>query len=58
MMSVAQGADSVPGNRIPNKPGVELPDTGGIGSTVFVIGGTTLVIIAAIGLARVRRRRP
>ncbi|TPF92134.1 hypothetical protein BG22_09830 [Bifidobacterium sp. UTBIF-78] len=58
MMSVAQGAELVPDNRIPNKPGVELPDTGGIGSTVFVIGGTTLVIIAAIGLARVRRRRP
>ena len=58
MLSVAQSADSVPGNRIPNKPGVELPDTGGIGSTVFLIGGTALVIIAATGLARVRRRRP
>lgn len=57
MMSVAQGAELVPGNRIPNKPGVELPDTGGIGSTVFLIGGTALVIIAATGLARVRRRR-
>ncbi|WP_094667123.1 prealbumin-like fold domain-containing protein [Bifidobacterium myosotis] len=50
--------EHVDGNRIVNKPGATLPDAGGIGSTVFVIGGTALVIIAATGLARVRRRRP
>ncbi|PWG64443.1 hypothetical protein DF196_09055 [Bifidobacterium callitrichidarum] len=48
----------VAGNRIPNKPGVEMPDTGGIGTSIFLVGGTLAVLVATLGLAEVRRRRP
>lgn len=50
-------SQNVTGNRIPNKPGVEMPDTGGIGTSVFLIGGTLAVLVATLGLAEVRRRR-
>nr|WP_276310836.1 SpaA isopeptide-forming pilin-related protein [Bifidobacterium sp. SO4] len=50
-------SQNVAGNRIPNKPGAEMPDTGGIGTSVFLIGGTLAVLVATLGLAEVRRRR-
>ena len=38
-----------------NKSGVELPSTGGIGTTILYVGGSILVILAAILLITKRR---
>lgn len=48
----------VTGNKIPNTPGVELPATGGIGTALFLVGGTLTVMVALAGLTiSVRRWR-
>ena len=40
---------------IPNVKGVELPSTGGIGTTIFYVGGSLMVLAAAILLITKRR---
>lgn len=40
---------------VPNTPGSSLPSTGGIGTTIFYIGGSILVLAAAILLITKRR---
>ena len=40
---------------IDNKSGVELPSTGGIGTTIFTVGGSLLALAAAILLVTKRR---
>ena len=40
---------------IDNKKGVELPSTGGIGTTIFYVAGSILVLAAAILLVTKRR---
>ena len=52
------GIDSIPAASIQpvvNKKGVELPSTGGIGTTLFYIGGGILVLAAVILLVTKRR---
>ncbi|MCH9276445.1 Ig-like domain-containing protein [Bifidobacterium amazonense] len=49
--------EPVTGNKIPNTPGVELPATGGEGSTFLLRSGAVMVIMAALGLAFMARRR-
>ena len=41
--------------RIQNQKGTTLPSTGGIGTTIFYIGGSILVLAAAILLITKRR---
>ena len=41
--------------KIPNTQGVELPSTGGMGTTILYIGGSILVILAAVLLITKRR---
>ncbi|MBR1821689.1 MAG: SpaH/EbpB family LPXTG-anchored major pilin [Clostridia bacterium] len=41
--------------KVPNEKGVELPTTGGIGTTIFYIGGSILVLAAVILLVTKRR---
>jgi len=41
--------------KIPNTQGVELPSTGGMGTTILYVGGSILVILAAILLITKRR---
>lgn len=42
---------------IVNKAGSELPETGGMGTTVLYVAGAAIVLIAGIGLAVALRRR-
>lgn len=42
---------------IVNKAGNELPETGGMGTTVLYVAGAAIVLIAGIGLAVTLRRR-
>lgn len=42
---------------IPNSKGSELPETGGMGTTVLYVAGAAIVLIAGIGLAVTLRRR-
>ena len=49
-----QGSTELPSS-IPNVKGVELPSTGGIGTTIFYVGGSLLVLAAAILLITKRR---
>ena len=41
--------------KITNTQGVELPSTGGMGTTILYIGGSILVILAAVLLITKRR---
>lgn len=41
---------------VANTPGVELPETGGIGTTVFTVMGTLLIFLAVSGLLLKKRR--
>jgi LPXTG-motif cell wall-anchored protein len=43
--------------KITNKQGVELPSTGGIGTTIFYVFGTILVVCAGVVLVTRRRMR-
>ncbi|WP_152600624.1 SpaA isopeptide-forming pilin-related protein, partial [Bifidobacterium biavatii] len=49
--------EKVQDNKIPNKPGVELPATGGEGTSVFLRSGVIAVLVATFGLAFMARRR-
>ncbi|WP_160268206.1 SpaA isopeptide-forming pilin-related protein [Bifidobacterium biavatii] len=49
--------EDVEGNKIPNNPGVELPATGGEGTSVFLHSGLIAVLVATFGLALMARRR-
>ena len=41
---------------VPNTPGIELPETGGIGTTAFTVFGTLLICLAVSGLVFKKRR--
>ncbi|MGN0772557.1 MAG: SpaH/EbpB family LPXTG-anchored major pilin [Candidatus Ventricola sp.] len=49
-----QGVDEV---KVLNQSGTELPSTGGIGTTVFYVGGGVLVLLAIVLLIAKRRSR-
>jgi len=51
----AEKQDSDAYGKIQNTQGVELPSTGGIGTTILYVGGSILVILAAILLITKRR---
>ena len=52
----AEGATAAAGyGKITNTQGVELPSTGGMGTTILYVGGSILVILAAILLITKRR---
>ena len=50
-----QGAET--GNKIPNTPGFELPETGGEGNTLIVMFGFALTAISMLGYAVAMRKR-
>ncbi len=50
-----QGAET--GNKIPNTPGFELPETGGEGNTLIVMFGFALTAISMLGYAIAMRKR-
>lgn len=50
-----QGAET--GNKIPNTPGFELPETGGEGNTLIVLFGFALTAISMVGCAIAMRKR-
>ncbi|MCH4852693.1 Ig-like domain-containing protein [Bifidobacterium pseudolongum] len=45
------------GNKIPNTPGFELPETGGEGNTLIVLFGFALTAISMLGCAIAMRKR-
>lgn len=45
------------GNKIPNTPGFELPETGGEGNTLIVLFGFALTAISMVGCAIAMRKR-
>ena len=51
----AAGGNSIALLRITNTPGVALPHTGGIGTTMFYIFGTILTLVSAVMLVSRRR---
>ncbi|MCH9276158.1 prealbumin-like fold domain-containing protein [Bifidobacterium amazonense] len=57
-MTPAEGSAGTPvtGNRITNRPGAELPDTGGEGTKVFLCSGVIAVLVATLGLSLMARR--
>lgn len=54
-VTLAQG--STTNNQIENHKGSNLPETGGMGTTVLYVAGAAIVLIAGIGLAVTLRRR-
>lgn len=59
-IQIAQGTDTAQdGNTIvvTNNKGSNLPETGGMGTTVLYVAGAAIVLIAGIGLAVALRRR-
>lgn len=54
--NVTGGGTAMLGDEIPNIKLSELPSTGGIGTTIFTIGGCAIMILAA-GLFFASRRK-
>ena len=42
---------------VPNSDGHQLPETGGVGSAPFMIGGSALILFAAVAFVFTRKRR-
>ena len=42
---------------VANERGIHLPETGGMGTKIFITSGTVLVVIAAASIIEMRRRR-
>lgn len=55
-ISVDNGTSLTGGNKIPNTPGFELPETGGEGNTLIVMFGFALTAISMLGYAIVKRK--
>ena len=54
-LSVSAGKKDVVAGTVVNQSGAVLPETGGIGTTIFYIGGSVLVLLAVVLLVTKRR---